>query len=471
MGETSHPSSDARPVNREKLSRTVFVLGVFAVCLVRLVSLVQATAVDVLFDDQWDALRPLFTNQGPGQTFFSQHGLPFLGLGGVVDWYLFAVTGWDVRAESWAGVVALVLATAFALALAVRLRGHLAWSDAAFPLLLLSGLHWETLTFTPFLGATILPLLFTVLLAYAWSSEARWGRVFWIGLLGALTLFTGYGFCGFPATVALALVLWCRPRPVPARDHRWVYGWILAVAGVAALAFVAQQRWALGEGPFRFPVANWWDYPRFVALLFTSMLGWRAITVGSVLVGAILLALVIAAWAGAARAIWRRQPSGRARAVWILTGTSLVYATLNAVGRLPTNLEAAFMWRYTTLMMPALCGLALAAEGWAKSRTPRLRLGLGVAWLALAGMIWGNFTPETYAATVAQAKRLWVASYLSSRDLHAANQASNYWVYFQNPDSPGVAEKLRWLEKRHLSFFRTTEAEPAKLPTPPPQPR
>jgi hypothetical protein len=107
---------------------------------------------------------------------------------------------------------------------------------------------------------------------------------------------------------------------------------------------------------------------------------------------------------------------------------------LTAIGRLPTNLEAAFMWRYITLMMPGLCGLAYAVEGWTSARGPKGRLGFGVAWLVLAGVVWSNFTPENYAATVARGKRLWVANYLETHDLNAANQAADFSIYFSRAD-------------------------------------
>ncbi len=124
------------------------------------------------------------------------------------------------------------------------------------------------------------------------------------------------------------------------------------------------------------------------------------------------------------------------------------------MGRLPTTIEAAFLWRYTTLMTPALCGLALAAEAWTEARAPRWRHAHGLAWLALAGVVWSNFTPETYAATITKGKRLWIASYLQTHDVRAANRAADFVIYFPEPDFPRVAEKLRWLEKHRRSFFR-----------------
>ncbi len=440
---------------RGRLLEVALVLGSFGVCLVRLVGFVDANAVDLLFNDQWDTLRPLFASQGPWSAFSMQHGPPRLGLGGLINWYLYGATHWNVRAEAWAGVVVLCLATIAAITLAVRLRGRLAWSDAAFPLLILGPIHWETLTFTPFLGAKILPLLLTILLAYSWSAASPVMRILGVGLFGSLTLFTGYRFCGAPVTIGLALLLWLRPEKAEAQTDRYAAMLILLIMAIATAIFAVGYHWSTGTANWRFPVPNWWDYPRFCALMFTNLLGWRAISAGSVAAGSMLLGLVALAFLAATAKIWRRQAPARTRVVWILTGTSLAYAALTAIGRLPTTLEAAFMWRYITLMMPALCGLALAVEGWTLSRGPKWRLGSGLCWLALASVVWSNFTPESYAGTLAKAKRLWVASYLQTRDLNAANKAADFGIYSPDPASPLIAEKLRWLEQRHLSFFQT----------------
>jgi hypothetical protein len=437
------PLGEEAPVSdRGRLLGATFVIGTFAICLVRLVGFVQANAVDLLYEDQWTFLQPLFEGRGPWSCFFYQHGPHSLGLGGLVDWYLFNATGWDVRAEAWAAVVVLAFATIVAIALAARLRGRLSWSDAAFPLLLLGPIHWETMVFTPNLAHSILPLLFTLLLAYAWGPAGPLTRVVVVGVFGTLTLFTGYGSCGMPVSVGLAVLLWLRPGKDETPVDRRQLVLILLMLGVAAVVFAHGYHWDRGT-PWRFPLPNWWDYPRFCALMFTSLVGWRALSAASVTAGFVMLGFVVAAFLVAAKAIWRCHASPRTRAVWILTGTSLLYAALTAIGRLPVNLQAAFMWRYITLMMPAVCGLALAIEGWAISRGIRFRLGFALGWLLLAGVVWSNFRPEAYAATVARGKNLWIASYLRTRDL-----------FSPAPASPVIAGRLHWLEKQHLSFFR-----------------
>ncbi len=293
----------------------LWVLGVFFVCLIRLVGFVHDNAVDLLFNDQWDALAPLFENHGPWGSFIMQHGPPRMGLGGLINRYLYAATGWDVRAEAWAGVATLTLTSLVALALARRLRGRLAWSDAAFPLLLLSPVHWETLTHIPFLGAHILPLLLALLLAYAWSAERPVARAAGVGLFGAAALFTGYGFCAVPATAGLAMMLRLRTERKSPPASRRPAALILLTLAAASAGFAHHYHWSPGTREWHFPVADIWDYPRFCALMFTSLLGWRAITAGSTAVGAVLLGLVAAAAFAALAMVWLRCANARARAV------------------------------------------------------------------------------------------------------------------------------------------------------------
>jgi hypothetical protein len=188
--------------------------------------------------------------------------------------------------------------------------------------------------------------------------------------------------------------------------------------------------------------------------MYTSLMGIRAISATTAVVGAVLLSLVAAAFLAAAAQIWRGDATARAKAVWILTGSSLVYAALTALGRLPYNIEAAFMWRYLALMAPSVCGLALAAEGWAVSRPKAMQRCIMIGWVMFAGLIWGNFLPEQYGAVIAKGKRDWIASYLRTHDLRTANKEADCDVFFPAPEAPFIAERLRWLEQRHLSFFR-----------------
>jgi len=430
------------------------VAATFTICLVRLGIFVWNNAVDLPFEDQWVLLTPLFKGQGPWDYFLFQT-IPYRqGLGGVIEWFLYGATGWNVCADAWAATVVLASATIAAIALAARLRGHLSWSDAAFPLLLLSPIHWETMILTPSLAHSILPLLLIFLLAHAWLSTNPAIRVSTVGALGTLILFTGYGVCCAPVSIGLALLLWLRPGTKGAKTNRSQAGLILLILGGAVIAFAHGYQWGGGVPGWRFPVPNWWDYPRFCALMFTSLIGIRAISATTVAIGATMLILVLGAFVMATVKIWRGEVTAGAKTVWVLTGSSLAYAMFVAIGRLPFNLEAAFMWRYITLMTPGVCGLAIAAEGWAISRSKVMQRYIAIGWIIFAGIIWANFLPEQYGAAIAKGKRAWVASYLRTRDLRTANKEADCDVYFPAPNSPFIAERLNWLEQRHLSFFR-----------------
>jgi hypothetical protein len=457
MGDPLLKAASPTGRSRNSLFGLTLVAGTFVICLIRLCGFVQENAVNLLFNDQWGFLDPLFQGQGPWRTFFSQDGPVRLGLGGLIEWYLYNATGWNVRAEVWAEVVVLAMATMTAMALAVRLRGHLAWSDAAFPLLLLSPIHWEMMTLVTMIEHGILPLLLVFLLAYAWSSPRPTTRVFVASVFGALNFFTGYGVCSVPVSLGFALLLWLRPGKGSAEAGRREAGLVLLCLSGALMVFARGYHWAPAVPGWRFPVPNWWGYPRFCALMFASLLGFRSISAATVTFGAVLLGLVLGAFAEATVKIWRREGTARAKTVWLLTGTTLVYAAFTAIGRLPASIEGPFMWRYLTQMTPGVCGLAMAAEGWTGSRPKAVQRCISIGWIALAGMIWGNFLPEQYGAAVAKGKRIWIASYLRTHDLRTANKEADCGIYFPDPESPLIAVRLRWLEQRHLSFFRDVE--------------
>jgi hypothetical protein len=416
--------------------------------------LVYDNAVDVPFEDQWDLLRPLFQGAGPLTCFDWQHGPHRQGLGGLINWYLYKSTGWDVRAEAWAAVVILSLATISALVLSARLRGRMSWSDAAIPLLLLSPVQWETMLLTPNIAHTILPLLLLVLLSVAWTIRHTSGRTIAIGILGGLCLFTGFGICAMIASITLSGFLVLRIQTNQAVPNRVQSLKILLCLLCAGGLFSLGYRWSPAVPGWHFPVTPWWDYGRFAALMFTSLLGWRAITPASVTLGSSVLFVVLAVFVTATRSIWKCNSNNHILCVWGLTASSLVFIAMTAIGRLPVSLEAAFMWRYLSLVMPAILGCAIAAEKYASTRSAAMRCFVSTTWILVCAVIWCNLAPEKDAAATAQAKSRWVACYLMTHDLEAANRTSGFWVYSPAPASPIIAERLRWLEQHHLSFLR-----------------
>jgi hypothetical protein len=425
--------------------------------MIRLGGLVHTTAVNLLFEDQWDLLRPLFDGAGPWVRFDWQHGPHRQGLGGLLVGWLYGFSSWDVRAEAWAGVAILGGAAAMTVALSARLRGRLAWSDAAFPLLILAPVHWETLLLTPNLAHSILPLALVLGVALAWTFPLRTGSSAITGSLTVLALFTGFGLCGAASSMSLALGLFVFGARAESGVRRADRLLVLIFSAIGMVLFGFNYHWNPAVPGWTFPVKPWWDYGRFVGLMYTSLLGWREITTASTLTGLVMFAAVFAAFVTSAVRVQRGVSGARDRAVFILTGTSLCYGLFTAVGRLPVNIEAAFMWRYTTLMMPGLVGLSLAAEAWARPRFAAVHYVIAFVTVVMAGVVWSNFEPERQALSTAAAKRRWIDAYLKTHNVEVANRDSDFFVYFPAPGSPEIKQRLDFLEAHRLSFFRQQE--------------
>lgn len=428
----------------------LIIATVFTVALVRLAGLVQDDAVNVLYGDQWDFLTPLFDGKGPWACFIRQHGPHRQGLGGVLQWMIYNMSGWDVRAEAWAGVAVLTAAAATALACAYRVRGRLLAWDAVLPVIILTPLHWETLLLAPNLAHSVLPLALTCALVLAWLAPASAARLVIISALGVLCIFTGFGFSVAPAVLAVALA-----SLSPANTDRRAAVAIIALLAAGMAAFLIGYRWDPAVPGWHFPVADWWNYGTFVAYMLATLVGLREHTVVAASAGGLLALLVVGVFVSSLWQIWARGATRRTSAAALLTGTAVAYMAFTAFGRLPVNLEAAFLWRYTTMTMPAVLGLVIFAQPWTEPViAPIFRRCTVAAICVLGAAIWGNFGPEPRASAIAMAKRQWVEAYLATHDLPRANTISGYWVYPPRPDAPHIAERLRWLEQRHLTFFK-----------------
>lgn len=429
----------------------LFCVLVFAAALARLCVLVAGGAVNVLYGDQWDFLTPVFEGRGPLACFDHQHGPHRMGAGGVLQWFLFTATDWDARSEAWAGVAALSAAAIVGMRMSARLRGKLSAADAAWAPVCLGTMHWETLTLATDIAHSVLPLAMIVTMAFGLTFVCPARRAAWLIVWAGLCLFTGFGLAGAAAAAVVAAAMFS-PRN----------GRAVRVSGVAVLAGLAASAavfaWGYRFDPavpgWRFPVEEWWNYGTFAGYMAATASGLReratpALLVGLVIVGAVLGAFLSAWWR-----LWRDGWRPKSAAIMLLCGSSLVYMVLTAIGRLPVNLEAAFMWRYTTLTATGLLGLMLWFDDWRGTERPKaLRAAATAAvWLLALGS-WSHAKPDMVAPGLGSLKRDWAAAYLSSRDLQQANRATDFGVYPPDRDSEIIARKLRWLEERGLSMF------------------
>lgn len=444
-------------VNSRNFAWPVVILA-FVIAFIRLAGLVMDGSVNVIYGDQWGFLTPLFLDQGPLACFLQQHGPPRQGVGGVFQWALYGLSGWDTRWESWCGFLVLLLTAASAVALSARLRGRLAPVDALFPLMLLSPIHWETLLLSVNLSHSILPLGMVVLLAWTRLMRPSPSRALATGALGVLCLFTGFGFCAAVMLGGLALLQAIRPESTA--DRRDALG-TLAALGIGFGLFFTDYTWSPAIPGWVFPVADWWNYGSFVSYMAATLVGMRektplALGSGGFLVGGAALALLVSTIR-----LRRHSSTPRSSIIQLLIGTGFVYMAMTAVGRLPAGIEAAFMWRYATLGSCMALGLFFFLT---TPRPPHARSSAitgACAAALLAFLIWGGFSPERAASVTAQGKKRWAHAYLATRDIAEANRRSHFWVYPPEMDQTDFATRLNWLEKHNLSLFADSPAPPA----------
>ena len=443
---------------------------VFLLCLLRLGSLIADFAVNVPFADQWDFLAPIFEGRGPFASFLHQHGPHRQGLGGVLQWFLYAATGWDVRAEAWLAFALLSGAAILLILASVRIRGRLSVADAAYPLAILAPFHWETMLLTPNIAHSILPFFFACLLVLLHTSPLAPARATVAGLVGALAFFTGFGVCVAGVLGVLHLVILLR-RPPHSPAERAGSLVVLTILLIGVLSFFIGYRWQPAVPGWSFPVPDWWNYGRFCADMCASSLGYRTRGISTALVGLALFLGLVAAFALALRSLWAKGRSTAAVSAALLTGTALAYAALTAFGRQPLGAEAAFLWRYRTLMLTGTCGLLLALAALPCPR--RVACLPAILALFLGFRVWLDFRPETLAAAVSKGKTAWIAAYLATHDISEANRRSDFWIYPPEQGPGPLPGRLAWLEARHLSFFaspagRSPDSSPSSFPLHPP---
>jgi hypothetical protein len=178
-----------------RLKRLLPQLTVIAVALflgIRLFAFISDYSVNVLFQDQWDFLTPLFDGKASlVKLFLYQHGPHREGLGLIADSFLFPVTNWNARAESFLAGICVFAATLFALLLKYRLFGGLSYGDVAIPLIFLTLAQHETFIGAANAAPSAFPLLLIVLYSLALLTPRYRVRYALCLFLNFLLIFTG----------------------------------------------------------------------------------------------------------------------------------------------------------------------------------------------------------------------------------------------------------------------------------------
>lgn len=438
----------------ERIAAYAFVPVALAMAL-RLWHQIDEYAVDLLFIDHWDYFDALFEDRPLRQLFLWQHGPHRQGVGFLLTKALAEASGWNMRVEAFGTGAVVIAACGLALWLKRALFGRFTWSDVAIPLIVLTPLQWGVFIDTPNPAHGAVPLLLLVASGLAWTIGAAGPRTAAVCALNAALVFTGFGLVAAPITPALFAAEAVRAqRGGEARPRAWALAGFAASSATLVLFFALPYLVAPPEAR----AASWWEYPRFAALVLSNFVGVRDVALGAVL-GA------LAAAAGAAALAlhgWRLVTPGTrgaalSRCVVLLVGFGLLYTASLSAGRASWGAVHAGTSRYVPLVAPFFLGgyLALCAVPAGRAR----RLGLG---LAVALLVWASGPTHAHSRRGMEffhdAKAAWVEAYLETRSIEQANARARYAIH-PDPVRSRLEEKLRFLEERHLSFFRQAPPE------------
>ena len=124
---------------RSRIGPAIAIALFAAVLGTRFFLIIRKYSVNIFFFDQWDYLIPFFQHKATVLNLFLwEHGPHREGIGLLPDKFLYPLTHWDARVDSYLIGGAIFIAMLLALRLKYRLFGSLSYSDVAIPVIFLT---------------------------------------------------------------------------------------------------------------------------------------------------------------------------------------------------------------------------------------------------------------------------------------------------------------------------------------------
>ena len=448
---TSPPEPPVPPLS-QRLRRALVPLLLIVVTGIsgfQLFELIDHTAVNVLFSDQWEYMEAFFSHS-PSWTelFFHQHGPHREGVGLVVDKYLYAWTSWNTRAESFLIFGCVFAAMLLAILLKKKLFGSLSYTDVAIPMMFLTMSQFATFVETPNAAYSGFPLLLIMLYCLALLRPRYQIRYALILVLNFLVTYTGFGiFMGLVTVGLFALECFWRARGVSDIPLRASLGaLVLAIATLAS--FFIHYRFNPAVDCFVFPYYDLTAYPKFVSVMVARYLTlpgpapviWAVCTASLLAGAAILVALAV-------RLVRRERFEPADLVVGVLLTYTVMFCANTAIGRVCLGLPAALASRYSTLLIPGVLGVYLYLQSIRLAAVRNIGLFVLIV-LLIPGCLVVQLEPQA----LARSKRAWVSCYLLTDDIEQCDRTTGRWVY-PRKEEVHLKEKLNYLKEHHLNLF------------------
>jgi hypothetical protein len=418
--------------------------------------MIRKYSVNIFFMDQWDFLNAFFQQKTSVLNLFRwQHGPHREGVGLLPDKFLYPLTHWDARVDSYLIGSAIFIAMLLALRLKHKLFGSLSYADVAIPLIFLTMAQHETLLGTPNPAHSGFPLLMIILYCLALLIDNRLLRYALILFLNLLLIYTGFGI--FMAAVTIGFFplecYWSARQIKPVPFIQPLIGLVLAVTSLASF-FLNIHFWPAADC-FELPHNHALNYFQFMWLLFSAFVVPRppALSTGMLYLGAGILLLMVAVLVWHLLHLFKSPLPDTHLIGGVLIGFSLVFAVNNAVGRQCLGLDQAFSSRYNTLLIPAFLGVYffLISQSWFVMRN--LVLAIWVILLLPSSLVIPAVEINWYSA----GKRQWADCYRRTGEIHYCDEETHFPIYPPSlAATTHLQEKLDYLKQNHLNLFKHT---------------
>jgi len=426
-------------------------VGAVALILgLRFFFLISRYSVNILFYDQWDFLGSFFDHDpGIAELFLLQHGPHREGVGLIADKFLYAVTSWSVRSESFMIGLCIFVAMLLALRLKKRLFGRMDYSDVLIPMIFLTFAQFETVIGTPNPSYSGFPVLLMMLYGLALIQEHYPLKLAMILLVNFLLIYTGFGVFAGVVTIGLFALFcyWSWRRIIALRLATSVVSLFLASASMAS--FFVHYRFQPAVDCFYYPHHEVLDYPWFIALMFTTFAGIRSPIILATVLGAVLLVVAISIiFLVMRRAGQDQRLRPVALIIAVMASYSLLFSANTAVGRVCLGLPAAAQAsRYTTLMIPVFLAIYL----YVLTVRTKARRDIALVLLALI-LIPGHVHIPNGADWFSNGKRTWVSCYKRTGDVLYCDSTTGFQIY-PDPHRTHLQQKLDYLKENKLNLF------------------
>ena len=406
-------------------------------------------SVNIFFGDDWDNRAPFFLHTPRlRELFFEQWGPHREGLGLLADKFLYPVTNWNVRVDTFLVGGCIFAAMLLTLLLKRKLFGPVSYSDVAIPVIFLTLAQFETLIDANNPAYAGYPLLLLMLYCLALLQRNHLLQYGCVLAVNFLLIYTGLGVLMGPVTLGVFTLqsYWSlrRMSPIPA----WHPFAALLIAGASLGSFFAHYRWWPSVDCFVFPYHPLVHYPWFMVMMFDTVVGPTRSGAVMTVVGAMLLLFAAAILVFQLRCLLQRDRSRQTALIGaVLLGYSLLFSASAAVGRVCLGVGAGHSSRYVTFLIPAFLAMYFYLLSVPFQRIRKVGLALFVALLIRPALAVRNGAQQ-----IPDGKRAWAACYRRMEDIRSCDRVTHFQIV-PFPDQTHLAQKLDYLKQHRLNLF------------------